>query len=51
MIPAYSLVPPGIANYVDTRPELDYADDVDQLDREDKAKELLKEPATGRRSR
>ena len=49
MLPAYALVPPGIDNYVEDTPELDYAD-MDLLDREDKAVELLKEagvdPAT-----
>lgn len=42
MIPAYSLVPPGIDNYVDNPPELDYAD-ADLLDREDAAIALLQE--------
>ncbi|CAB4324987.1 peptide ABC transporter substrate-binding protein [Brucella sp. 191011898] len=42
MLPAYSMVPPGIANYVKDAPKLDFADE-DILDREDKAKELLKE--------
>lgn len=41
MIPAYSLVPPGIANYVDGV-QLPYADE-DILDREDRARELLAE--------
>ncbi len=41
MLPGYSMVPPGIANYVKDAPKLDYSDDM--LDREDKAKELLKE--------
>ncbi|QGA58281.1 peptide ABC transporter substrate-binding protein [Brucella sp. 2280] len=41
MIPGYSMVPPGIANYVKDVPKLDYSDDM--LEREDKAKELLKE--------
>ena len=49
MLPAFSLVPPGIANYVDPAPELDYAD-MDLLDREDAAIALLEEagvdPAT-----
>ncbi len=40
MIPGYSMVPPGIANYVKDAPKLDYSDDM--LEREDKAKELLK---------
>lgn len=41
MLPAYSFVPPGIANY----DEPAYADykDKDQLDREDEAKKLLEE--------
>ena len=38
MIPAYSFVPPGIADF--TASPLDYAD-MSQLDREDKAKEVL----------
>lgn len=42
MLPAYSMVPPGIANYVKDAPKLDFANE-DILDREDKAKELLKE--------
>ncbi|MFQ0814118.1 ABC transporter substrate-binding protein [Brucella anthropi] len=42
MLPASSMVPPGIANYVKDAPKLDFADE-DVLDREDKAKELLKE--------
>ncbi|MDT6941634.1 peptide ABC transporter substrate-binding protein [Brucella pseudogrignonensis] len=41
MLPGYSLVPPGINHYVKDAPKLDYSDDM--LDREDKAKELLKE--------
>lgn len=49
MIPAYSFVPPGIANYVATPVALDYAS-VDMLDREDNALALLAEagvdPAT-----
>ncbi|MGC0054353.1 peptide ABC transporter substrate-binding protein [Brucella pituitosa] len=40
MLPANSMVPPGIANYVKDAPKLDFADE-DVLDREDKAKELL----------
>jgi len=39
MLPGYSLVPPGIANYVDDVPRLDSSDDM--LAREDKARELL----------
>jgi oligopeptide transport system substrate-binding protein len=49
MIPAYSLVPPSINNYVETPPRLPYAED-DLLDREDAAVALLQEagvdPAT-----
>ncbi len=49
MLPAFSLVPPGIANYVDPGPMLDYAG-MDLLDREDAAIALLEEagvdPAT-----
>jgi len=41
MLPGYSLVPPGIANYVDDVPHLDSSDDM--LAREDKARELLSE--------
>lgn len=42
MIPAYALVPPGIDNYVENPPVLDYAE-ADLLDREDEAVELLEE--------
>lgn len=42
MLPAYSMVPPSIENYVSDAPRLDYADE-DILDREDEAKQLLKE--------
>ncbi len=42
MLPTYSLVPPGIANYVETGPQLDYAE-MDLLDREDAAIALLEE--------
>lgn len=42
MLPGYSLVPPGIGNYVETPPELDFKD-MDILDREDEAKRLLEE--------
>ncbi|MCE6952476.1 peptide ABC transporter substrate-binding protein [Cereibacter sphaeroides] len=42
MLPGYSMVPPGIANYVEQPPMLDYAE-ADLLDREDKAKALLQE--------
>ena len=46
MIPAYSLVPPGVANYVADQPELDYAE-TSMLDREDEALRLLKEAGYG----
>ncbi|ADO43552.1 peptide ABC transporter substrate-binding protein [Ketogulonicigenium vulgare] len=42
MLPGYSLVPPGIVNYVDGGVMLPYADE-DLLDREDAAKALLEE--------
>lgn len=42
MLPGYSLVPPGIVNYVDAPPVLPYKDQ-DMLDREDAAKALLAE--------
>jgi oligopeptide transport system substrate-binding protein len=42
MLPAYSFVPPGIDNYVEDAPELDYKD-MDPLDREDAAIALLEE--------
>jgi oligopeptide transport system substrate-binding protein len=42
MLPSYSLVPPGIDNYVSGGVKQDFAN-VDILDREDKAKALLKE--------
>lgn len=42
MVPSYSLVPPGTENYVADAPLMPYADQ-DILDREDKAKELMKE--------
>ena len=49
MLPGYSLVPPGIANYVEDAPQLEYAE-ADLLDREDQAIALLEEagvdPAT-----
>lgn len=41
MLPGNSLIPPGIAHYVQDAPTLGYSDDL--LEREDKAKELLKE--------
>ncbi|GGE07576.1 ABC transporter substrate-binding protein [Aureimonas endophytica] len=44
-IPFYGTVPPGIPNYGEPE-KSDYAD-LDQLDREDKAKELLKEAGYG----
>ncbi|HSI41821.1 MAG TPA: peptide ABC transporter substrate-binding protein [Xanthobacteraceae bacterium] len=44
MIPAYSMVPPGIAGY--TSAEADYAD-MSQLDREDAAKKILTELGYG----
>ncbi|HWD13811.1 MAG TPA: peptide ABC transporter substrate-binding protein [Pseudochrobactrum sp.] len=42
MLPSYSLVPPGIDNYISGGVRQDYANE-DILDREDKAKALLKE--------
>ncbi len=45
MVPAYSLVPPGIGNYGDAA-ELEYKD-MDILDREDAAKALLEEAGVG----
>ncbi|MFK0684626.1 peptide ABC transporter substrate-binding protein [Ochrobactrum sp. BD67] len=42
MLPGNSLVPPGTENYVANAPMLDYKDQ-DMLDREDRARELLKE--------
>lgn len=42
MLPSYSLVPPEIDNYISGGVRQDYANQ-DILDREDKAKELLKE--------
>lgn len=42
MLPGYSLVPPGIVNYVAEPPMLAYKD-MDMLDREDAAKKLLEE--------
>ena len=44
-IPAYSMVPPGIENYGDPA-KADFAD-LSQLDREDKAVELMKEAGYG----
>lgn len=46
MLPGYSLVPPGISNYVDPQPELDYAD-MPLLDREDRAIALMAEAGYG----
>jgi len=45
MLPGISLVPPGIANYVDNVPRLDLSDDM--LAREDKARQLLEEAGYG----
>lgn len=42
MLPGYSLVPPGIVNYVENPPVMAYKD-MDILDREDEAKKLLEE--------
>jgi len=42
MLPASSMVPPGINNYLADAPKFSFANQ-DILDREDKAKELLKE--------
>ena len=42
MLPAGSMVPPGINNYVKDAPQLDYAK-LDILDRQDEAKKLLEE--------
>lgn len=46
MLPAYSLVPPGISNYVSEPPMLDYAE-LPMLDREDAAIALLAEAGFG----
>lgn len=46
MLPGYSLVPPGISNYVEDQPLMDFAD-LPMLDREDKAIELLAEAGYG----
>lgn len=46
MLPAYSIVPPGIGNYVDNPPQYDWADEP-LLDREDKAIELMREAGYG----
>jgi oligopeptide transport system substrate-binding protein len=45
MVPAYSFVPPGINNY--GTPAMDPAKDMSPIDREDKAKALLKEAGFG----
>jgi oligopeptide transport system substrate-binding protein len=42
MFPAYALIPPGIDNYVENPPVLDYAE-TDLLDREDRALALFEE--------
>ena len=42
MLPSYTFVPPGIANYVEGGVTVDYATE-DLFDREDEAKELLEE--------
>jgi oligopeptide transport system substrate-binding protein len=46
MLPGYSLVPPGISNYVDPQPEFDYAG-MAMLDREDAALALMQEAGYG----
>jgi len=46
LLPGYSLVPPGINNYVAKPPMLDYKD-MSPIDREEKAKALLKEAGYG----
>lgn len=46
MLPAYSLVPPGVANYVEDQPTLPYAEE-SMLDREDEAARLLGEAGYG----
>ncbi|WP_367716725.1 peptide ABC transporter substrate-binding protein [Nitratireductor sp. GISD-1A_MAKvit] len=46
MLPAYSLVPPGIGNYEGGGAQADWAD-MSPLDREDKAIELMKEAGYG----
>lgn len=46
MMPAYSLVPPGINNYVAKGPTLEYKD-ASPIDNETKAKALLKEAGYG----
>ncbi len=46
MLPGNSWVPPGISNYVEPQPELDYAD-LPLLDREDAALALMEEAGFG----
>ncbi|MCT7374441.1 peptide ABC transporter substrate-binding protein [Chelativorans salis] len=46
MLPAYSLVPPGIGNYEGGGATVDWAD-MSPLDREDRAIELMKEAGVG----
>ena len=46
MLAGYSLVPPGIGNYLEDAPELEYAD-MAMLDREDEAIRLLEEAGFG----
>ncbi len=46
MVPAYGFVPPGISNYVSKPVELDFKS-ASPIDREDKAKALLKEAGFG----
>ncbi|NSX54375.1 peptide ABC transporter substrate-binding protein [Parasulfitobacter algicola] len=46
MIPATGWVPPGIGNYVDPQPSMEYAD-LPMLDREDRALELMIEAGYG----
>jgi oligopeptide transport system substrate-binding protein len=46
MVPAYGFVPPGIANYVSKPVEMDFKSAA-PIDREDKAKALLKEAGFG----
>ncbi|QBF33944.1 peptide ABC transporter substrate-binding protein [Thalassococcus sp. S3] len=46
MLPAYALVPPGTANYVEEPPQLEYAG-MAMLDREDQAIALMEEAGFG----
>ncbi|MSU88421.1 peptide ABC transporter substrate-binding protein [Rhodobacteraceae bacterium 2CG4] len=46
MVPAYSWVPPGIGNYTEDAPQLDYAE-TSMLDREDQAIALMEEAGYG----